>query len=852
MQHISRKLRIPAPAAVAAILVALAVALLSGWPAQAQQATQNVWSGNLTVAATVGSSSHGFSPLIGGSLSPTTFTFLGDDYEIIAVTGPRDSDATNPLRLIFGGGKAGDKVDRDLLLLRLTEGATVRTYSLSTAQTLEINAPALGGNVTALSWPATFAHLGWEAGDTIQLDLERVNREATGAPTITGTPKVGETLTAHSSGISDPDGNANATYSYQWIASDGTVDSDIDGAIHGTYSPAYDQVGNFIKVRASFSDDAGFLESRTSAATTEVEADDLIELSKTAINILEATTDTYTVVLTTQPTAGVTIDVAGAGDATVSPASLTFSTTNWSTAQTVTVSADDDDDAVADEEITLTHDITGTGDYISIDDQEVSVTIIENDEARVNVSRTEVTVQEEGTDGSYDVSLSAEPSADVTVTITGHDGTAASLSSSTLTFTPTNWGTAQTVTVSAAHDDDAADSTVTLKHAVAGAGEYAGTDPSEVEGVVIPGTTGYPVPDVVVTIEDNDTAAVTVNPVNLTVAEGAEATYTLVLTSEPVGYVEIAAHVDGSTTALQTVTFTASDWDDPRTVAFTPPEDADINDSAHTVSRQITTGSSAEYLNASVSDVAITVTDNDSEVSIAAGSNVDEGGTATFTLTRTGNTTTAFDVVVAVSATGGITDQGGASRKARFEANKATAAFQVISTEDKIIGAGGGEITVTINTGDDPEDGVGYVIKSGQDSASITVTDEDTASDVQWGLSLADTTITEGEAGETVTLSITNGYTFAEDQDLTLFWGGSELSDPHLQLESTQSVSTLTLTAGDSSIQGTLVYPENNLRHRFFTSDYGSSTRKLEARLGTSKVAEVTGVKAVDNERSPP
>ena len=102
-----------------------------------------------------------------------------------------------------------------------------------------------------------------------------------------------------------------------------------------------------------------------------------------------------------------------------------------------------------------------------------------------------------------------------------------------------------------------------------------------------------------------------------------------------------------------------------------------------------------------------------------------------------------------------------------------------------------------------------------------------------------------------MTLSITNGYTFAEDQDLTLFWGGSELSDPHLQLESTQSASTLTLTAGDSSVQGTLVYPENNLRHRFFTSDYGSSTRKLEARLGTSKVAEVTGMKAVDNESVP-
>ena len=427
-----------------------------------------------------------------------------------------------------------------------------------------------------------------------------------------------------------------------------------------------------------------------------------VSISMTTISLEGGGSADYTVVLNLLPTADVTVAISGHSgtDATVSPTNLTFTTSDWNMAQTVTVSADDDDDAVADEEITLTHDITGTGDYISIDDQEVSVTIIENDEARVNVSRTEVTVQEEGTDGSYDVSLSAEPSADVTVTITGHDGTAASLSSSTLTFTPTNWGTSQTVTVSAAHDDDAADRhghpqtrrgrsrRVRRHRSLGGRG-----------GVVIPGTTGYPVPDVVVTIEDNDTAAVTVNPVNLTVAEGAEATYTLVLTSEPVGYVEIAAHVDGSTTALQTVTFTASDWDDPRTVAFTPPEDADINDSSHTLSHQISAGSSAEYLNASVSGVAITVTDNDSEVSIAAGSNVDEGGTATFTLTRTGNTTTAFDVVVAVSATGGITDQGGASRKARFEANKATAAFQVISTEDKIIGAGGGEITVTIKAG---------------------------------------------------------------------------------------------------------------------------------------------------------
>ena len=52
--------------------------------------------------------------------------------------------------------------------------------------------------------------------------------------------------------------------------------------------------------------------------------------------------------LDSQPTADVTIDITAGGDVTTNPTSLTFTTSNWSTARTVTVSAGQDDDAVDD------------------------------------------------------------------------------------------------------------------------------------------------------------------------------------------------------------------------------------------------------------------------------------------------------------------------------------------------------------------------------------------------------------------------------------------------------------------------------------------------------------------------
>ena len=100
----------------------------------------------------------------------------------------------------------------------------------------------------------------------------RLNSAATGAPTISGMVQVGQTLTASTSGISDSDGLTNATFTYQWLSSDGASDSDISGASSSTYTLVESDEGKTIKVRMSFADDRGKQETLTSTATAAVVA----------------------------------------------------------------------------------------------------------------------------------------------------------------------------------------------------------------------------------------------------------------------------------------------------------------------------------------------------------------------------------------------------------------------------------------------------------------------------------------------------------------------------------------------------------------------------------------------------
>ena len=92
------------------------------------------------------------------------------------------------------------------------------------------------------------------------------NAPATGAPAIIGTVQVGETLTADTSGIADANGLTNVSYNYQWLADD----ADIAGATGYRYTLADSDEGRTIRVRVTFTDDAGNEESLTSAPTEPV------------------------------------------------------------------------------------------------------------------------------------------------------------------------------------------------------------------------------------------------------------------------------------------------------------------------------------------------------------------------------------------------------------------------------------------------------------------------------------------------------------------------------------------------------------------------------------------------------
>ena len=94
------------------------------------------------------------------------------------------------------------------------------------------------------------------------------NTPATGLPTVSGKARVGETLTVDTSGISDENGLEDATFTHRWI----TDDSVVVGAGTRAYTPTGGDQGKAVKVRVSFSDDAGNWETRTSAETAAVEA----------------------------------------------------------------------------------------------------------------------------------------------------------------------------------------------------------------------------------------------------------------------------------------------------------------------------------------------------------------------------------------------------------------------------------------------------------------------------------------------------------------------------------------------------------------------------------------------------
>ena len=147
-------------------------------------------------------------------------------------------------------------------------------------------------------WPAAGANWqGTSFARTLRLSVPG-NSAATGAPVVTGTARVGATLSALTHAIADVDGRAGASFTYQWVRVDGATETDIAGATASTYELVAADAGKQVKVKVSFTDDSGNEEELTgpafprsatiAAAPVPMEPGDLLSATLTAKSFFTA------------------------------------------------------------------------------------------------------------------------------------------------------------------------------------------------------------------------------------------------------------------------------------------------------------------------------------------------------------------------------------------------------------------------------------------------------------------------------------------------------------------------------------------------------------------------------------
>jgi hypothetical protein len=167
-------------------------------------------------------------------------------------------------------------------------------------------------------------------------------------------------------------------------------------------------------------------------------------------------TATFTVVLTSPPTANVTIPVASdtPTEGTASPASLTFTAANWRTPQTVTVTGVDDQvsDGAQAYTIVLSPATSTDSEYNGLDPDDVLATNLDNDPGVSFTGALDVVTSEAGMKSTFGVVLNAAPTATVTMPLSSNDPGEGTVSPTQLTFTTSNWNTPQTVTVTGVDD----------------------------------------------------------------------------------------------------------------------------------------------------------------------------------------------------------------------------------------------------------------------------------------------------------------------------------------------------------------------------------------------------------------
>jgi hypothetical protein len=321
--------------------------------------------------------------------------------------------------------------------------------------------------------------------------------------------------------------------------------------------------------------------------------------SAAAVTVTEGTSKTFTITLSAPPTAATLVTLASTDDGKlgVSPTALLFQPSSWATPKTITLSGKSDPD-IADEHVGV---MLGADGLPSVT---VDVTVDDDDGLAFQVTPSTLDVSE-GATGPVAVHLTAQPLADVEVTVTSSDPTTAMVAPSVLKFTAADWNLDQAVTVAGQEDVDTTNDPATITFSAAGI-----TDATAA-----------------ITVTDNDVLGIALSTSSLNVNEGASAAFAVSLTQQPSADVTVAllsSDPGAVTAAVATLTFTSTDWDMPQSVMISAPQDLDTANESPTITLSAPTLANRT--------VAVTVTDDDVQQVLATPSpaSVIEGGSGTF------------------------------------------------------------------------------------------------------------------------------------------------------------------------------------------------------------------------------
>jgi large repetitive protein len=317
----------------------------------------------------------------------------------------------------------------------------------------------------------------------------------------------------------------------------------------------------------------GILPNPSTVSVTNQDDDSAGILVKAAANLATSEPDgmaTFTVELTSQPTANVTIPLASSNtkEGTVSPASLTFTPANWSAPRTVTLTGVNDnvEDGNQQYSISVGPSTSTDAKYNPKTAADVKVVNIDDDTATILVSAVSGATNEDGVTASFTIALQTQPTADVSVGVSSTRPSEGTVNPTSVTFTQANWASPQRITVTGVNDDmQDGDQLVRIDIAAATSKDanYEGLDAA----------------DVMVTNRDNDTAEVQVIQLsNRTSESGETATFSVALRTQPSGGAMVAlslssSNVDEGTLSAASLTFTDVNWRSPQIVTVTGVED---------------------------------------------------------------------------------------------------------------------------------------------------------------------------------------------------------------------------------------------------------------------------------------